>query len=214
MALPRNGTHCARRGVQCLILFDADLSEDWRKQAMGKLGIVYADLEEKAAKGPKVTQLACNYPDIGPELDTIESLRGRYIVLPNVSQGGNHTVLTDGAHADFKRMPYVGAYLDAGQSIKTLGAKNKTRLSGTDKIWSAREIYPLPTSDTRGADFATLGTNSAWIKLAAPTAEALRQAFLGHPSRITIDGPATSGADRIEGSPLRVRPSFRTAWSR
>ena len=176
-------------GVQCLILFDADLTEDWRRQAQGKLGIVYADLEEKAAKGPKVTQLTRDYPDVGPALDEIDQLKGRYIVLPNLSQGGNHTVLTDGAHADFKRMPYVGGYLDNGQSHKTLLAKNKKRLSGTDKAWSHREIYPLPTSDCRTADFAALGTNSAWIKLAAPTAEALRQAFLGHPSRITIDGP-------------------------
>src|SRR4029077_20650435 len=69
----------------------------------------------------------------------IEGLRGRYIVLPNVSQGGNHTVLTDGAHADFRRMPYVGGYLDQGQTINTVGAKNRRPLSGEDKTWSSRE---------------------------------------------------------------------------
>lgn len=179
----------ASGGKQCLIIFDADLSDDWRKQAQGKLGIVYADLDEKAAKSPKVQQLTCNYADIAGELDTLEGLKGRYIVLPNVSQGNNHTVLIDGAHGDFRRMPYVGGYLDQGQTIDTLGTKNRKRLSGTDKNWSVREIYPLPTSDSRSADYGTLGQNNTWIKLAEPTAEAIRQAFLGHQSRIRIEYP-------------------------
>jgi len=67
--------------------------------------------------------------------------------------------------------------------------KNQQRISGTDKTWSAREIYPLPTSDSRSADYVALGNNNAWIKLAEPTAEAIRQAFLGHESRISIEQP-------------------------
>lgn len=179
----------AAGGRQCLILFDSDLSEEWRQQAQGKLGIVYADLDGKASTGPKVTQLVCSYADIGSLLDQLDGLRGRYIVLPNVSQGGNHTVLTDGAHGDFRRMPYVGGYLDQGQTIETLGSKNRRRLSGQDKTWSIREIYPLPTSDSRSSDYAALGQNKTWIKLATPTAEAIRQAFLGHQSRIRTEQP-------------------------
>jgi type III restriction enzyme len=172
----------ASGGRQCIIIFDADLTEDWRKQAQGRLGIAFAGLEEKGAVAPKVTQLACAYPEIASWLDEVEDLRGRYIVLPNVSQGNSHTVLIDGGHGDFRRMPYVGGYLDRGQTIKTLGPKNRTRLSGTDKTWSLREIYPMPTSDSRSADYSALGENDTWIKLAEPTAEAIRQAFLGHRS--------------------------------
>lgn len=200
----------AHGGVQCLILFDTDLSEDWRKQAQGKLGIVYADLDEKAGQGPKVSQLSSHYPDIGPLLDELDGIKGRYIVLPNVSQGGQHTVLTDGKHADFRRMAYVGGYLDRGQTLATLGSKNKKRLSGDDKTWSAREIYPIPSSDSRSADYAFLGENSTWIKLAAPTAEALRQAFLGHRSRITISSPVipalTVTEIRVNGSAI-IQPT-------
>lgn len=181
----------ASGGKQCLIIFDADLSDDWRRQAQGKLGIVYADQDEKKATSPKVTQLSISYPDLAKELDTLEPLRGRYLILPNVSQGNSHTVLFDGAHGDFRRMPYVGGYLDQGQTIDTLGNKNRTRLSGSDKTWSAREIYPLPTSDCRSADYAALGQNKTWIKLAEPTAEAIRQAFLSHRSRICITHPQT-----------------------
>ena len=147
----------ASGGKQCLIIFDADLSERWREQAQGKLGIEYADRDKLNATGPRVTQLTCPYPDIARLLDELEGLRSKYILLPNVSQGNKHTVLTDGGHGDFRRMPYVGGYLDRAQTINTLSPKNQTRLSGTDKIWSLRQIYPLPTSDSRSADFSNLG---------------------------------------------------------
>lgn len=208
-------------GKQCLIIFDADLSDDWLRQAQGKLGIAYADQDEKAAKSPKVTQLTINYPDLAKELDTLEGLRGRYIILPNVSQGNNHTVLVDGAHGDFRRMPYVGGYLDCGQTIDTLGSKNRTRLSGTDKNWSVREIYPLPTSDCRSVNYAELGQNNTWIKLAEPTAEAIRQAFLGHRSRICIALPQTpslavacahiAGSTILENMNLSLSPELNSA---
>ena len=178
----------------------------------------YASLDKLSAVGPRVTQLSCHYPDIAKLLDEHDELRGRYVVLPNVSQGNNHTVLTDGGHGDFRRMPYVGGYLDRGQTLNTLRSKNQTRLSGTDKTWSLREIYPLPTSDSRSADFSSLGQNNTWIKLAAPTAEAIRQAFLGHPSRIRIQSPNVPSlavaAAEIEGSTilqptaLTVSPEF------
>ena len=205
-------------GKQCIIIFDANLSEDWRKQAQGKLGIVFADLEEKNARAPRVTQIDCSYPEIANSLDQLEDLRGKYIVLPNVSQGNSHTVLTDGAHKDFLRMPYVGGYLDDGQTICTLSHKNQRRLSGSDRTWSLREIYPLPTSDSRSSDFSTLGTNNTWIKIAEPTAEAIRQAFLGHKSRIRIEQPKlpssvvakaeVDGSTILQTTALSLSPEF------
>ena len=196
----------ARGGKQCLILFDADLSESWREQAQGKLGIATASLDKLSAAGPKVTQLTCAYPDISKQLEEFGELRGRYILLPNVSKGNKHTVLVDGGHGDFRRMPYVGGYLDRGQTINTLGPKNRTRLSGTDNHWSPRQLYPLPTSDSRSSDFSSLGKNDTWIKLAEPTAEAIRQAFLGHHSRISIEPPRIPSLvvaeAKIEGSAI------------
>lgn len=178
----------AKGGQQCIVLFDNDVGDDWLRQAQVKLGIVLADLDDKSAKAPKVTQLACTYPDIGDRLDELVPLKGRYIVLPNVSQGGD-TVLKDGAHADFLKMACVGGYLDRNQTIDTLGTANRKRLSGTDPTWSKREVYPFPTSDCRSSDRAALGENKTWIKLAAPTAESVRQAFLAHRSRIRIAAP-------------------------
>lgn len=178
-----------RGGVQCLIIFDADLTEEWRNAAQARLGIVVADLNDKARQAPRVTQLDFPYPEIAEKLDSVAQLKGRYIVLPNVSQGGQHTVLRDGAHADFRRMPYIGGYLDNGQTIETIGGTNRRRLLGQDAMWGSRFVYPLPTSDTRSADYSQLGNSQCWIKLAAPSAEAIRQAFLGHQSRIAVERP-------------------------
>lgn len=207
-------------GVQALIIFDADLGEEWWQQAQGKLGIVYANLDGNNSRSPRVTQLTYNYADIASELDTIDGLRGKYIVLPNISQGNSHTVLTDGAHADFLRMPYVGGYLDRGQTIDTLSSKNRRRISGEDKTWAAREIYPLPTSDSRSSTYENLGENNTWIKLAKPTAEAIRQAFLAHESRITINSPIlpslwisnvrVDGSEILEATDIGLSPELNS----
>ena len=63
-----------------------------------------------------------------------------------------------------------------------------------------------------------LGYNDTWIKLAEPTAEAIRQAFLGHRSRIRIESPnipslvvATAeikGSTILQSTALTVSPEF------
>ena len=78
--------------------------------------------------------------------------------------------------------------------------------------------FRLPTSDSRSASFSNLGQNNTWIKLAEPTAEAIRQAFLGYRSRIRIESPKIPSlvvaAAKIEGSTilqttaLTVSPEF------
>lgn len=181
-----------RHGIQCLIIFDAELSHEWRREAQSRLGIAVAGLNEDARQGPPVTQLPHDYPQISGILNVVPELKGRFIVLPNVSDGGQFTAVTRAAHADFREMSYVGGYVDRGQNLDTLGARARRRLSGNDPNWGSRFIYPLPTSDARDAAYTHLGSNDCWIKLAAPTAEAIRQAFLGHQSRISIDKPNIS----------------------
>jgi type III restriction enzyme len=184
-------------GVQCLLIFDADLSEEWCRQVQGKLGIEYAGVDESTRKSLRVTQLKLPYPDIGAALDELQGIRGRFIVLPNVSEG-NFSVLSSGNHGEFLRMPYVGGYLDRGKTVDSLGSKSRKRLSGTDRMWSTREIYPIPTSDSRSSDYGHLGANETWIKLAEPTAEAIRQAFLCHKSRIHLGPPQMASPTIVE----------------
>jgi type III restriction enzyme len=135
-------------GVQCLVIFDADLPQPLWQQAQGALGIDIATDFLGATAGP-VQQLGFPYDEIASRLDPVEKLRGRYIVLPNVSQGGHYTVVSQAKHKRFREMPYVGGYLDAGQTLETCNATHRKRLSGEDIIWGDRFIYPLPTSDSR-----------------------------------------------------------------
>ncbi|OSJ30461.1 hypothetical protein BSZ19_24995 [Bradyrhizobium japonicum] len=205
-------------GCQCLILFDSDLEQRWWTQAIGTLGINHAALDETAAKGGSVTQLPYPYPDIATRLDAIKELKGRFIILPNVSGGGQYTVVTDGEHKNFREMPYVGGYLDKGQNIHNLQPRLKTRLSGTDSTWGNRLIYPLPTTDSREAGYPRLGSNDTWIKISGSTAESIRQAFLGCDSRISLAIPAypsivvrslrVKGTHPLEDMELDFSPEF------
>ena len=174
-------------GVQCLVLFDAELPQPLWQQAQAALGIDIATDFLSAASGP-TQQLDFPYDQISSRLE-VEKLRGRYIVLPNVSQGGQYTVVSQAKHKRFREMPYVGGYLDAGQTINTCNSTHKRRLSGDDPVWGDRFIYPLPTSDSRNATFGHLGSNECWIKLSAPTAQSIKQAFLAWQSRIRTEKP-------------------------
>lgn len=179
----------AKDGVQSIILFDPSLEQDWWMQAQGKLGIVHAGIEPLAAVAKDPVQLSIPYDEISHHLDEVEELRSRYIVMPNVSQGGQHTVVRNGWHGRFRKMKYVGGYMDAGQNIHSCNATQKKRLSGTDEKWGDRYVYPLPTSDSRDANYPQLGTNNTWIKLSLPTVESIRQAFLAWQSRVRIEEP-------------------------
>ncbi|WP_376707605.1 TrlF family AAA-like ATPase [Bradyrhizobium glycinis] len=207
-------------GCQCLILFDAELEPRWWVQAKGTLGINHAAIDEHTAKGASVTQLSYPYVEIASRLDAIKGLKGRYIVLPNVSGGGQYTVVTEGEHKNFREMPYVGGYLDKGQNIDNIPPRLKNRLSGKDNVWGDKYIYPLPTTDSREAGYPRLGTNETWIKISAPTAESIRQAFLGCNSRISLEAPAypsivvksikVKGTDPLADIDLEFSPEFNT----
>jgi chromosome segregation protein len=175
-------------GMQCLVLFDSELPQALWQQAQAVLGIDISADFMSATTGP-VQQLNFPYDEIASRLDPVEKLHGRYIVLPNVSQGGQYTVVSQAKYKRFREMPYIGGYLDAGQTLLTCSSTHRKRLSGEDPVWGDRFIYPLPTSDSRNATFGTLGSNNCWIKLSAPSAESVRQAFLAWQSRIRIERP-------------------------
>lgn len=179
-----------QEGAQAIILFDADLDRQWWTNVQGALGIAHAAIDETKAAGNAVTQLGFAYDHVPDRLKGIVDVKGRYIVLPNVTQGGANTVVKHGWHQRFKAMSYVGGYLDTNQTIDTCSSAHQQKLSGTDEAWGNRRIYPLPTSDARDEGFPSLGGNNAWIKLSVPTAESIRQAFLAWPSRIRLAEPS------------------------
>ena len=176
-------------GVPCqaLLLLDADFPTDKLAVVVDALSIVPVPSEEQSL-GP-VTRLdhIDSLKALYEQLDTHSWLKGHYIVLPNVTDGGHGTLMRAGMQGKYKEMPCTGGYLDG--LIAAVGEGNRRKFDGLDQNWGNKRLALFQTSDSRRADFADLGEPSTWVKWARPTAEALRQACLAEESRIAHSKP-------------------------
>lgn len=176
---------------QALLLFDADFSDVDLARVLNVLSIEPADASEAQGSEPAslghVTELAKLYD----EFDRHPWLKGRYIVLPNVSDGGHGTLVRKKMQQKYIDMPCVGTYVDG--SITKLGDGVRKIVGGEDHAWGYKRVAVIQTSDSRAESFGDLGAPSTWIKWAAPTAEALRQACLAQESRISHTEPEIPG---------------------
>jgi len=172
---------------QALLVLDADFPEDRLLDVLKCLNIDAVDAA--ADRLPATTSLDqfASLKDLHELLDEREWLKGRYIILPNATDGGYKTLLRTGMHTKYKEMPCVGCYLDG--SVDSLGRGNRDILAGKTKAWGNKRSAVFQTSDARSADFSALGAHSTWVKWATPTAEALRQACLAEESRIAQTAP-------------------------
>ncbi len=173
---------------QCLLLFDADFSDRDLDAVLLALGLNPSDeLEERTAETERISQQHVNdLSALHTKLDHLAYCKGRYIVLPNVSNSGTHSILRRGFHEHYRTMPCKGGYVDKDISNDS-GYQNK--LNGGDVNYGNKSIAVISTSDNRHEDGRELGKYSTWIKWAEPTAEALRQACLAKESRISQNKP-------------------------
>lgn len=175
-------------GIPCqaLVLFDADFPEDLFALVRNTLAIDQADDSDSQTR--PVERLDINsFGELTRILDRHAYLRGRYIVIPNVSEGGTSTLLRSGHAGHYREMPCVCGYLDG--SFSRLGTGNREILSGRNVQYGHKSLGLFQTSDNRRRDFADLGAHTTWVKWALPTAEALRQACLARESRICQQEP-------------------------
>ncbi len=172
-------------GVPCqaLLIFGADFPNDMFALAATRLSIAPEDSSEPQCR--EITRLTgiTTLQELCDELDKHEFLKGTYIVLPNVSEGGQSTLLRSGFPGHYKNMLCIGGYLDG--MVEQLGEGNTRILSGQDPAYGRKALALFQTSDSRSHDFAHLGVATTWVKWAVPTAEALRQACLARESRIS-----------------------------
>ncbi len=176
-------------GVPCqaLLIFDATFPDDLFALSMTALAIAPAsDAADKTAETTRLNHLT-SLKKVQEDLDKHTYLRGRYILLPNVSEGGTSTLLRSGHAAHYADMNCVGGYLDG--DVSQHGAGNRRIVDGRDPSYGSRSIGLFQTSDNRRRDFATLGTSTTWVKWAEPTAEALRQGCLARESRLSQSVP-------------------------
>ena len=175
---------------QALLIFDAELPEDLFSLALTALAITpHAQSEPTTAEVARLEQIT-TLVRLRDELDKHQFLRGRYIIFPNVSDGGKDTLIRAGAGPKYKAMPCVGGYIDG--SIGNLGKGNLAIINGKARDYGYKRIAVFQTSDSRREDHQELGSVSTWTKWATPTAEALRQACLAQESRVSPGRTATT----------------------
>jgi type III restriction enzyme len=176
-------------GVPCqaLLIFDADFPHDMFALATTALALTPSGTTESRTAAVNRLNHISSLIELKDELDKHEYLRGRYIVFPNVSEGGEFSLLRKGLAGKYAEMPCVGGYVDG--SITKLGNGNQNIVSGGAREWGHKRIALFQTSDNRFDDHRDLAKSSTWIKWAAPTAEALRQACLAQESRVSQEQP-------------------------
>lgn len=172
---------------QALLLFDADLPEDLFPLAYSALAITPSNPTAQYCADVTRRDDITTFERLYELLDRHAYLRGRYIIIPNVSEGGSSTLLRSGHASHYKQMPCVAGYLDG--EISQLGEGNKRILNGLNRDYGNKALGIFQTSDNRSRDFQMLGTHVSWVKWAEPTAEALRQACLARESRISQAPP-------------------------
>ena len=168
---------------QALLIFDAEFPDDLFSLALTALAITPRQASETTTADVVRLEQITTLSELRDELDKHEFLRKRYIILPNVSDGGSDTLLRTGAAPKYRAMPCVGGYLDG--SIEQLGQGNHNIINGAAREYGNKRIAVFQTSDSRREDHADLGSVSTWVKWATPTAEALRQACLAQESRVS-----------------------------
>lgn len=175
-------------GVPCqaLLIFDAGFPQDLFPLVMNVLTI-------ESGKFRRLDHIQ-SLVALKNELDKHTYLKGRYIILPNVSDGQS-SLLRKGQAGKYVEMPCDGGYVDG--SFDKVGEGNKNILAGKAQEYANRSIAVIQTSDNRSSVHDLLGKHRTWIKWAVPTAEALRQACLAKQSRISLMEPSLP-AIRIE----------------
>lgn len=172
---------------QALLLLDADFPADRLNDVLTVISVTQSDPAAQKSDDPVAIPHIDSLQKLHETLDQNDWLRGKYIVLPNVTDGGHQTLIRKGMQQNYISMPCHGGYTDGAAS--KLGNSNRAILAGEASEWGNKRVAVIQTSDARDREFKTLGVHSTWIKWSEPSAEALRQAFLAQESRISLESP-------------------------
>lgn len=174
---------------QAIVLLDATAGVSMQETLMHLLGITPLHSED-SEQGPPVVRLRFHtLKELDEELRNNTLIRGRYIILPNLNEGGQDTLLRGGCQHQYAEMPCVGGYTE--QDFSSFGSGHLNKLNGGDINYGSRAVGMFQTSDCRRSDFQNLACRTTWVKMAEPTAEALRQACLSRGSRLFQTEPTT-----------------------
>lgn len=174
---------------QALLILDANFPETSLASVLTTLSIATAPATESKTLPVQAisTTVAQNFERLYTVLSSQDFLKGKFIIFPNITDGGLGTLLRAHFQAYYKSMPCVGGYAD--KAVSRFGQGVTAIISGKDRAYGFKSVGVFQTSDNRLRDHSRLGTNATWVKLSEPTAEALRQACLAKESRLSQEDP-------------------------
>ena len=175
---------------QALLILDAEFPENLLQSVLTSLAITPAppaNSKHHPTVQPIPQTVISGFADLYEKLNSHEYLKGRFTVLPNVTDGGHGSMLRSGFADFYKTMPCVGGYTDG--AVSKLGKGNLSIVRGEDRNYGFKSIAVFQTSDNRKRNHSDLGKHTTWVKWSEPTAEALRQACLAKESRLSQDEP-------------------------
>jgi chromosome segregation protein len=174
---------------QAILLLDSNFDETKFGDILTALTIAATDpAQSKLASVESVSPASITgLNDLEDRLNQHAWLRGKFIILPNVTDGGYKTLFRDGFEKHYKEMRCVGGYVDGDYSSASPGKKNI--LEGRQQNNGYKPIAVFQTSDNRKRDHSDLGAHITYVKWSEPTAEALRQACLAKESRLSLAAP-------------------------
>ena len=174
---------------QAIILLDANFDEKKLDDILTTLTIPITDsAQNKLASVDSVSPASITgFNDLEDKLDQHAWLKGKFIILPNVTTDGHKTLFREGFAKHYKEMRCVGGYIDGDYSRSSDGHRNM--LEGRQQNNGYKPIAVFQTSDNRKRDHSDLGKYIAYVKWSEPTAEALRQACLARESRLSLTEP-------------------------
>lgn len=184
LELTLSSPHC-----QAILLLSADFDETKFGDILTALAIEATDEQKsKLASVDSVSPTSVTgFKDLEDKLNLHKWLRGKFIILPNVTDGGYKTLFREGYDKHYKEMPCVGGYIDGDYGTMGMGKKNI--LEGRQQNNGYKPIAVFQTSDNRKRDHDDLGKYATFVKWSEPTAEALRQACLARESRLSLSDP-------------------------
>lgn len=174
---------------QAILLLSADFDETKLNDILTALTIdATPDAQSKLASVDSVSPTSVTgFNDLEEKLNQHKWLKGKFIILPNVTTAGYKTLFRTGFDKHYKEMHCVGGYIDGDHGKTSDGYRNI--LEGRQQNNGYKPIAVFQTSDNRKRDHSDLGAHITYVKWSEPTAEALRQACLAKESRLSLTEP-------------------------